>query len=142
MKSGIWTSTPPWVLWALFTIFASDTGAFCAGKAWGKHLLAPAISPGKTWEGAIGGLAVAIVISLLLSFLFSLPFVYWQAMLIGGIISLFAQFGDLVESLLKRNMDVKDSGKLMPGHGGILDRADSIIFTGVAVYYYATWITA
>lgn len=124
-----------WVFWAMFTTFASDTCAFFSGRAWGKHSLASAISPGKTWEGAIGGLLAGITASLILSASFSLPLSYWQMALLGGVISIFAQLGDLVESLLKRNTGTKDSGKLVPGHGGILDRTDSLIFTGVVVYY-------
>lgn len=125
-----------WVFWALFVTFASDTGAFFVGRAWGRHLLAPDISPGKTWEGAMGGLMSGIVASLILSGILSLPLKFWHLALSGGIISLLAQFGDLVESLLKRNTGVKDSGKLIPGHGGVLDRADSLMFVGVVVYYY------
>jgi phosphatidate cytidylyltransferase len=124
------------VFLAMFTTFASDTSAFFIGRTWGKHALAPAISSGKTWEGAIGGLLSSIVASLIISVIFILPFSYWQIALVGLIISVFAQFGDLVESLLKRNTGVKDAGKLMPGHGGILDRVDSLIFTGVIVYYF------
>ena len=123
------------VFWAMFTTFASDTSAFFIGKAWGKHALAPSISPGKTWEGAIGGLLASIIASLILRTIFPLPFSYWQIALLGCIISLFAQLGDLAESLLKRNTGVKDAGKLIPGHGGIIDRIDSLIFTGVIVYY-------
>ena len=128
------------VFWAMFTTFASDTSAFFIGKAWGKHALAPSISPGKTWEGAIGGLLASIIASLILRTIFPLPFSYWQIAILGCIISLFAQLGDLAESLLKRNTGVKDAGKLIPGHGGILDRIDSLIFTGVIVYYCVTLI--
>ncbi len=127
-----------WVFWILFTTIANDTSAYFIGRAWGKYSLATAISPNKTWEGAIGGLLAGVLISLIFSLLFSLPVNYWQAALLGCIISILAQLGDLVESLLKRNAGVKDSGKLFPGHGGILDRMDSFIFTGVAVYYYIT----
>jgi phosphatidate cytidylyltransferase len=123
------------VFWAMFTTFASDTSAFFIGRRWGKHALAPSISPGKTWEGAIGGLLASIIASLILRAIFPLPFSYWQIALLGCVISLFAQLGDLVESLLKRNTGVKDAGKLIPGHGGILDRIDSLIFIGVIVYY-------
>jgi phosphatidate cytidylyltransferase len=123
------------VFWAMFTTFASDTSAFFVGRAWGKHALAPSISPGKTWEGAIGGLLGSVIASLILGTIFPLPFSYWQIALLGGIISLFAQLGDLAESMLKRNTGIKDTGKLIPGHGGILDRIDSLIFTGVVVYY-------
>jgi phosphatidate cytidylyltransferase len=124
------------VFLAMFTTFASDTSAFFVGRAWGKHPLAPSISSGKTWEGAIGGLLVSIVASLIIGLIFTLPFSYWQIALAGFIISIFAQLGDLVESLLKRNTGVKDAGKLVPGHGGVLDRVDSLIFTGVIVYYF------
>lgn len=123
------------VFWAMFTTFANDTSAFFIGRALGRHRLAPSISPGKTWEGAIGGILASIVASLILSVIFHLPFNYWQIALLGLVIAIFAQLGDLVESLLKRNTGVKDAGKLVPGHGGILDRIDSLIFTGVIVYY-------
>jgi phosphatidate cytidylyltransferase len=132
-----------WVYLAMFTTFANDTSAFFIGRAWGKRKLIP-ISPAKTWEGALGGLLIAIVVAVAISripILFSLsPLKYWQAILLGCLISVFAQLGDLVESLLKRNMSQKESGKLLPGHGGILDRFDSLIFTGVVVYYYVVWV--
>jgi len=124
------------VFLAMFTTFANDTGAFFIGRAWGKHALNLSISSGKTWEGAAGGLVFSIVVSLIMGALFSLPFPIWQTAIAGIIISVFAQLGDLVESLLKRNTGVKDAGKLVPGHGGILDRVDSLIFTGVVVYYF------
>jgi phosphatidate cytidylyltransferase len=124
------------VFLAMLTTFANDTGAFFIGRALGKHALAPSISSGKTWEGAVGGLVFSVVASLLIGILFKLSFSYWQIALAGIIISIFAQLGDLVESLLKRNTGVKDAGKLVPGHGGILDRVDSLIFTGVVVYYF------
>ena len=125
-----------WLFFALFTNFGSDTAAFFVGRTWGKHHLAPSISPGKTWEGAIAGVFGAIMVSLGLVALFSLPLSYWQAILLGLLVSIFGQLGDLVESLFKRNMGVKESGKLMPGHGGLLDRMDSVVFAGVVVYYY------
>lgn len=125
-----------WVFFVLFTNFGSDTAAFFVGRAWGKHHLAPSISPGKTWEGAVASVFGAIVVSLGLVALFSLPLSYGQAILLGLLVSIFGQLGDLVESLFKRNMGVKESGKLMPGHGGFLDRMDSVVFAGVVVYYY------
>jgi len=130
-----------WVFLALFTTFASDTAAFFVGRALGKHHLAPRISPGKTWEGAIAGVFGAIIVSLLftLSTPLQLPLAYWQAILLGLLVSVFGQLGDLVESLLKRNMGVKESGKLIPGHGGVLDRIDSVVFAGIVVYYYVIW---
>jgi phosphatidate cytidylyltransferase len=133
-----------WVYLAMLTIFANDTGAFFIGRARGRHKLAPAISPAKTWEGAIGGLMSAIlgaiVVTMILNLISPFTFKYWQIILFGFLVSLFAQLGDLVESLLKRNMGVKESGSLLPGHGGILDRFDSIIFVGAVVYYYLIWV--
>jgi len=126
-----------WVFLALFATFASDTAAFFVGRALGRHRLAPRISPGKTWEGTIAGFLGAIIVSLLFTML--LPISYWQAVLLGFLVSLFGQLGDLAESLLKRNMGVKDSGRLLPGHGGFLDRIDSVVFAGVVVYYYVIW---
>jgi len=133
-----------WVYLAMFTTFANDTGAFFIGRARGKHKLAPTISTAKTWEGAIGGLIsailAAIVIAMVLNLISPFTFKYWQTILLGFLVGLFAQLGDLVESLLKRNMGVKESGNLLPGHGGILDRFDSLIFVGAVVYYYVMWV--
>lgn len=124
-----------WTYWSMITIMISDTSAFFVGRAWGKHHLAPATSPKKTWEGAIGGAVASIIVSIVLGIVLSLPLTYWQLALSGCIISIVAQLGDLVESLLKRTRGVKDSGNLVPGHGGILDRIDSFIFVGALVYY-------
>jgi len=133
-----------WVYLAMLTTFANDTGAFFIGRARGKRKLAPVISEGKTWEGAIGGLICAIlgamVIATVLNLISPFTFRYWQIILLGFLVGIFAQLGDLVESLLKRNMGVKESGNLLPGHGGILDRFDSLIFVGVVVYYYVIWV--
>ena len=133
-----------WVYLAMLTTFANDTGAFFIGRARGKHKLAPTISPGKTREGAIGGLTsailAAIIVALVLNLISPFTFKYWQIVLLGFLVSLFAQLGDLVESLLKRNTGVKESGNLLPGHGGILDRFDSLIFVGAVVYYYVIWV--
>jgi phosphatidate cytidylyltransferase len=130
-----------WVFLALFATFGCDTAAFFAGRAVGRHHLAPRISPGKTWEGAIAGVLGAILVSLLFTIPspVSLPLSYGQAIILGLLVSIFGQLGDLVESLLKRNMGVKDSGRLLPGHGGALDRIDSVVFAGVVVYYYVIW---
>ncbi|MDP2731434.1 MAG: phosphatidate cytidylyltransferase [Dehalococcoidales bacterium] len=131
-----------WALFALFITFASDSAAFFVGRALGRHKLAFYISPRKTWEGAIGGIVGAIIVSLffLLPTPLILPFSWWQAVILGLLVSIFGQLGDLTESLFKRNMGVKDSGRLLPGHGGFLDRMDSILFAGVVVYYCAIWI--
>jgi len=131
-----------WVFFALFTTFGSDTVAFFVGRALGRHRLAPSISPNKTWEGAIGGVFGAIIVSLLFTLTtpLNLPINYGQAVLLGLLVSVFGQFGDLVESLLKRNVGVKESGKMMPGHGGFLDRMDSVVFAGIVVYLYCIFV--
>jgi phosphatidate cytidylyltransferase len=135
-----------WVIFTIFSTFACDTAALFVGRAWGKHHLAPTISPGKTWEGAVGGfvatLATAVALRAILGLFDLLPssLSYAQTIILGALIGIFAQLGDLLESLLKRRAGVKDSGNLLPGHGGILDRIDSVIFTGVVVYYYAMYI--
>lgn len=129
-----------WVFYALFCTFGSDTAAFFIGRAIGKHKLAPSISPNKTWEGSIGGLIGAVGVSFL--FLLSTPVslasqLNWrQAVVLGLLVSTFGQIGDLAESLFKRNVGAKDSGTLFPGHGGMLDRMDSVIFAIVVVYYW------
>ena len=126
-----------WVLFALFVTFASDSAAYFIGSAFGKHPMAPGISPKKTWEGAAGGIAGAIGIAMLLLLILDLPLTYIQAIPLATGASIFGQMGDLLESLFKRSAGVKDSGNSMPGHGGFLDRMDSVVFAGAFVYYYA-----
>jgi phosphatidate cytidylyltransferase len=133
------------VLFALFSTFACDTVAYFIGRAWGRHLMAPSISPKKTWEGAIAGFIGAIAAAAALRGLLNLgdwelPLSYSQTIVVGCLIGFFAQLGDLLESLVKRRAGAKDSGRLIPGHGGILDRIDSLVFTGAIVYYYVIWV--
>ena len=133
------------VMLALFTTFACDTSAYFVGRAWGKHHMTPTISPHKTWEGAAGGFAGAVAAALALHFLlnlggWSLPLSRLEVVGVGCLIGVMAQVGDLLESLLKRRAGVKDSGNLLPGHGGVLDRIDSLVFTGVIVYYFVLWV--
>ena len=129
-----------WVFLAFFATFASDTAAYFVGRALGRHRLAPRISPAKTWEGAIAGLVGGIIVSLIIVALFGLPLGYGHAIILGILVSVFGQLGDLVESLLKRHTGVKESGNLMPGHGGLLDRMDSVVFAGVVVYLYYIFV--
>ncbi|MFH1485643.1 MAG: phosphatidate cytidylyltransferase [Chloroflexota bacterium] len=129
-----------WVILTVFSTFAADTAAFFVGRAWGKRLLAPSISPGKTCEGAIAGFLSAVIAAILLALVLGLSASYLQVLIIGSLVGVFAQFGDLGESMLKRGAGVKDAGKLIPGHGGILDRLDSVVFSAVVVYYYLVWI--
>lgn len=126
------------VFLALFMTFGTDTFAYLVGKALGRHKMAPAISPGKTWEGAAGGLIGALIVGWIftLDWPLQVPLPLWQALLLGGLVSIFAQLGDLAESLLKRLAGVKDSGSLMPGHGGMLDRIDSVLPAGAIVYLF------
>ncbi len=124
-----------WTLWGMFVVFGSDTFAYFVGKAFGKHLMASSISPKKTWEGAVGGVVGSMLASVLFGcILFSL-LDYPQALLLGVVGSILAQAGDLSGSLLKRNLGFKDSGRFLPGHGGIIDRFSSLTFVGVLLYY-------
>ena len=129
-----------WLILALACTFSTDSAAFFLGRAFGKHHMAPRISPGKTWEGAAAGLLAGVGVILLLDVLFELPMSLWQAAILGTGASLAAQVGDLAESALKRYVGAKDAGRLIPGHGGILDRLDSIVLTLVLVYYGALWV--
>jgi phosphatidate cytidylyltransferase len=129
-----------WVILALFTTFAADSGAYLFGRAWGRHLMVPKISPGKTWEGTFAGIIAGIAAAVALNAILGLPVSYWQVSILGFLIAAVAFAGDLVESMLKRSTGVKDSGRLVPGHGGILDRLDSVVFTVVLVYYYVVWV--
>jgi phosphatidate cytidylyltransferase len=129
-----------WVFLALLTTVTVDTAAFFVGRVWGRHALWSKISPGKTWEGTAGGFLGAIAASLILAAILPTVAVHWQVALLGALIGVFAQLGDLAESMLKRSTGVKDAGRLMPGHGGLLDRLDSVLFVVVVVYYYVVWV--
>jgi phosphatidate cytidylyltransferase len=115
---------PQMVLWMLILVFAADIGAFFAGRSLGRHKLAPRVSPGKTWEGALGGLAAVALAALIGSAYFGLPLAAGVAF--GCAVGVFSVIGDLTESMFKRSAGLKDSGSLLPGHGGILDRIDSV----------------
>ena len=123
-------------------IVLSDTGAYFVGRAIGRHKLAPRISPNKTWEGAIGGV-IATVIGMVAAWYIDgstearvLPgWSLWEYIATGGLLAIAGQIGDLVESMMKRDAGVKDSGNLLPGHGGILDRCDGFLFAGPVLYY-------
>ncbi len=131
-----------WVFLTLFVTFASDTSAYFVGRAIGRHKLAPSISPGKTWEGAVAGVIGAIIVSYLFTLHtpLQIPLNVLKAVALGLVVSVFGQIGDLAESKLKRGAGVKDSGKTMPGHGGMLDRLDSILFAGVSAYLFYMFV--
>lgn len=118
-------------------LMGADSGAYYIGRAFGKHKLAPTISPGKTWEGAIGGVLAALAMSALAHFWFfrELPLKY--ILPLGVLMTLIGILGDLAESALKRSAGAKDAAKLLPGHGGMLDRLDSLLFNAPVIYYFA-----
>lgn len=120
----------------LFTTFACDTASYFAGGGLGRKKLAPNISPRKTWEGATGGFLAAFGSSLVLGTLLDLDIGYLHIGVLGAIVGVLAQVGDLAESMLKRSIGVKDTGNLLSGHGGLLDRIDSVLFVGAGAYYY------
>lgn len=128
----------------IISIFASiwicDSAAFFGGTALGKHKLFPRVSPKKSWEGAIFGFVFAILTMILAKFLVLDFLTIKNALVIGFIIGLFGQVGDLVESLLKRDTGVKDSSNLIPGHGGIFDRFDSLLFSSPIIYLYLSYL--
>jgi phosphatidate cytidylyltransferase len=126
-----------WVLFTLVAVYFGDTTAFYIGRAWGQRKLAPQISPSKTWEGGLGAVGGSLAGALIFKFLFFPPLPALHALALGVGIGLIGQLGDLFESLIKRSAKVKDSGMLIPGHGGLLDRVDSVLFASPLVYYYA-----
>jgi phosphatidate cytidylyltransferase len=117
-------------------VFFSDTGAYYVGRACGRHRMAPRVSPAKSWEGAAGGLAASIVGGLLAHFWFYQRLGLSHAVLLGIALGVGGMLGDLVESMVKRAVGVKDSSDLLPGHGGLLDRTDSLLLTGPLLYHY------
>lgn len=129
-----------WVLLALGVTFSCDTGAYFVGRALGRHKLAPAISPGKTWEGVVGGVAAALAFVWIARATFFPALEPRDVLSVGLGASVLAPLGDLFESLLKRAAGVKDSGRLIPGHGGVLDRVDALLFVGGFLYVYVTQV--
>lgn len=125
-----------WIFFLLIVIFANDTGAFYGGKLFGKHKLYKSVSPKKTWEGAVCGVILALFISILFLKLFRFHPVNPAIFAVTLILSVAGQVGDLAESMIKRNHDIKDSGTLLPGHGGVLDRIDSLLFAIPVLYIY------
>jgi phosphatidate cytidylyltransferase len=137
---------PSLVTFLLCAVWAGDTVALYVGRAWGKHKLAPTLSPNKTWEGAAGSLAGSLLAAGLLMGLATLlqmrdivtlsyPDEAWYWLLLAALVNVAAQLGDLAESALKRSVGVKDSGALLPGHGGVLDRIDALLLAAPALWY-------
>ena len=148
------------ILYLLLLVWAGDIFAYFVGRSLGRHLMSPRISPRKTWEGALASLIASLAVGMLL-YKYALPIStallnahlierkdglfalekapVWPILLLSGVINIAAQLGDLVESLIKRGAGVKDSGTLLPGHGGVLDRVDALLFAAPVLWYYAVW---
>lgn len=125
-----------YLFYSLFMIWATDSGAYFIGKAWGKTKLWPEISPNKTVGGSVGGIVSALIVAVLFSLLTDINTPVFTLMLITAVLSIFGQIGDLAESALKRHFNVKDSGSILPGHGGILDRFDSLLFVWPLLHFF------
>jgi len=140
LTDGLW-----WALTAIPAIWMADSGAYSIGRACGRHKLAPSLSPGKTWEGYIGGIVVGALTTTALAAVWGLragpagprPL---DGLLLGLLVATLAPLGDLAISMIKRQVGVKDTGTLFPGHGGALDRIDSILWAAVIGLYYAQWV--
>lgn len=124
-----------WVFAVMAITWLQDTFAYFVGKRFGRTKMAPDLSPKKTWEGAIGGFCGALVGAILSIYVFCLPITIPQALLLGAVGGVVGPLGDLAESLMKRQLGIKDAGTLIPGHGGVLDRADSLLFCAPVLYY-------
>jgi phosphatidate cytidylyltransferase len=133
-----------WGGYSVLAIFAAiwgcDSGAYFAGRAFGRHKLFPRVSPNKTWEGAVAGFVIAVLVFFLFQQLLLPYLAVRDALVCGGIVGIFGQIGDLTESLLKRDAGVKDSSTLIPGHGGVLDRFDSVLFVAPLLFVYFDFI--
>lgn len=134
LKLNIQNDGLGYVLFLFMAVVLTDTGGYYFGSKFGKHLLAPIVSPKKTIEGSIGGAICAVVGSLIIGHFIGLGF--YHSLILGLLCTTFAQVGDLCESLIKRDAGVKDSGNTLPGHGGFLDRTDGFVFTIPVAYYY------
>jgi phosphatidate cytidylyltransferase len=136
----LWIDRAPsgklWIFFMLAVVFASDTGAFYFGKFLGSHKMYTAVSPGKTWEGAAGGLVSSLIASFVFSRLVQLNHSDVSIVILAVCLSLAEQCGDLAESMIKRSHGVKDSGRILPGHGGMLDRIDGLLFAIPIIYGY------
>lgn len=140
LRNDFGAEGPKLVFFLLLVVWLGDAGAYYTGKNFGRHKLSPRISPKKTIEGLAGGIATSVIAALVIHFTFFPKFPLLHAIIAGVILSFAGVVGDLAESMWKRSADVKDSGSLIPGHGGFLDRFDSIFFTAPILYCYWTLI--
>jgi phosphatidate cytidylyltransferase len=130
LSDGQW-----WIFWLLLVIMAGDTGAFYVGRTWGKTKLYPEVSPGKTWAGVVGGLAAALIAGIALG-RWALPELSLKTLAcLALLLAVVGLLGDLFESMLKRQAQVKDTSEILPGHGGMLDRLDSLLFAAPLIVY-------
>jgi len=143
LPDGFW-----WTLTAVPAIMLADSGAYFVGRAWGRRKLAPTLSPHKTWEGYVAGVVTGGLVTSLLASLWRIEADGGSAinglhgLILGLLIGIFAPLGDLAISMIKRQVGVKDTGSIIPGHGGALDRMDSILWAAVIGYYYVLWFTS
>ncbi len=138
MRSGVEGAN--WIFFLICIIFAGDVAAYYAGTYWGRHKLCPSVSPGKTVEGALGGLGANVAVGSLYKMLF-FPDLNWGGCLLMFVVTGMAgQAGDLFESVFKRSARIKDSGSLLPGHGGILDRIDALLFAAPLAYFFMQYV--
>jgi phosphatidate cytidylyltransferase len=131
LANGVW-----WLVIAIGITWLADSGAYFAGQRFGRHKLAPVLSPKKTWEGYFGGVIAAVLGGVVVGLVSPLGVV--QCVVAAFLVGALGTLGDLVESMFKRQANAKDSGHLIPGHGGAFDRIDSLLWAGVVVYYFAT----
>lgn len=142
LYEGGWSGAAPpgtgvgWLFFAIFSIWTCDTGAYLVGSKWGKRRLWPSVSPKKTWEGVAGGAIATVLFAIFVGPLLNTGLSSAEAAGLGLLVALTATTGDLIESRIKRIAQVKDSGALLPGHGGVLDRFDSLFFAAPLFYYY------
>jgi phosphatidate cytidylyltransferase len=128
-----------WILFLLTVIFANDTGAFYFGRIFGRHKLYEAVSPKKTWEGSFGGVLTSLAAAAVFLVVFGFHKVDFSILILVLFLAAAAQIGDLAESYLKRNHNIKDSGTILPGHGGMLDRIDALLFSIPVLYLFLNW---
>ncbi len=131
---------PSWLLLSMMLAWFSDTGAYFVGKRFGKRPLLPSVSPSKTIEGSLGGLGGSVLGAYVAAFTYLPVLPLDRALLLGLVVGAIGQCGDLFESLIKRATGVKDSGSVLPGHGGMLDRIDAFLFTTIATWLYVVWL--